>query len=326
MPVASMLELLEAGVHFGHKTQRWNPKMKKFIFGERNGIYILDLRKTTHLLDEAYEIMRDYAAKGRNIVFVGTKKQASEVIEEETKRCGAYYINRRWLGGTLTNFETIRTRIKKLNELEEMRDSGHFDKLPKKEVAVMTRQINKLNKSLSGIKTMKGMPSLIFIVDQKRELIAVKEANKAGIPIIGLVDTNCDPDDINYVIPGNDDAIRSIKLIIGKMADAILEGKARREAAAQEGVSGKLESIRPEDAGVSAQEASAQPETAEKTKEETEKATEEAMAEVKKALDTKEEHQAKAEEQEATSETEEKTETVAEEKEEKAAEPVEEKS
>ncbi len=255
MPVASMIELLEAGVHFGHKTQRWNPKMKKYIFGERNGIYILDLRKTTTLLDEAYEIIREYAARGRNIVFVGTKKQASEVIEQEANRCGAYFINRRWLGGTLTNFETIRTRIKKLNELEELRDSGHFDKLPKKEVAVMTRQINKLNKSLSGIKTMKGMPSLLFVVDQKRELIAIKEANKAGIPIIGLVDTNCDPDDINYVIPGNDDAIRSIKLVIGKMADAILEGKARREAAGAEAIAAKAEAVKPEDAGVTAEEA-----------------------------------------------------------------------
>ncbi len=252
MPVASMLELLEAGVHFGHKTQRWNPKMKKYIFGERNGIYILDLRKTTNLLDQAYEIMREYAARGRNIVFVGTKKQASEVIEAEANRCGAYYINRRWLGGTLTNFETIRTRIKKLNELEELRDSGHFDKLPKKEVAVMTRQINKLNKSLAGIKKMRGMPSLIFVVDQKRELIAVKEANKAGIPIIGLVDTNCDPDNIDYVIPGNDDAIRSIKLVIGKMTDAILEGKAAREAAGPGNADAKVESVRAEDAGVSA--------------------------------------------------------------------------
>jgi len=271
MPVASMLELLEAGVHFGHKTQRWNPKMKKYIFGDRNGIYIIDLRKTTNLLDQAYEIMRDHAARGRNIVFVGTKKQASEVVEEEANRCGAYYINRRWLGGTLTNFETIRTRIKKLNEMEELRDNGHFDKLLKKEVAMMTRQINKLNKSLCGIKTMKGMPSLIFIVDQKRELIAIREANKAEVPVIGIVDTNCDPDGINYVIPGNDDAIRSIKLILGKMGDAILEGKAQKEAAGKEGVSGKIEEIRPEDAGVSSEEIKA----------EAEKMTEEAKVEVK---------------------------------------------
>lgn len=233
MPVASMLELLEAGVHFGHKTQRWNPKMKKYIYGERNGIYIIDLRKTTDLLDKACEVVKEAASRGRNVVFVGTKKQASEVVEEEAKRAGAYFINRRWLGGTLTNFETIRTRIKKLNELEEMRDNGHFDKLPKKEVVVMTKMIAKLNKSLSGIKSMKGMPGVIFIVDQKKELIAVKEANKAGIPLIGLVDTNCDPDDITHVIPGNDDAIRSIKLVVSKMADAIIEGKASRESGAQ---------------------------------------------------------------------------------------------
>ncbi len=269
MPVASMLELLEAGVHFGHKTQRWNPKMKKFIFGARNGIYILDLRKTTTLLDEAFEIMKKTAAQGKNIVFVGTKKQASEVVEEEANRCGAYYINRRWLGGTLTNFETIRTRIKKLNELEELRDSGHFDRLLKKEVAVMTRQINKLNKSLGGIKTMKGMPSLIFIVDQKKELIAIKEANKIGIPIIGIVDTNCDPDKINHVIPGNDDAIRSIKLVLGKMADAILEGKAIREAARQEELTGKTEikTVKPEDAGVSEKELAVTAEEGAKTEE-----------------------------------------------------------
>jgi small subunit ribosomal protein S2 len=253
MPVASMLELLEAGVHFGHKTQRWNPKMKKYIYGERNGIYIIDLRKTTDLLDRACEAVKEAAARSKNVVFVGTKKQASEVVEEEAKRCGAFYINRRWLGGTLTNFETIRTRIKKLNELEEMRDNGHFDKLPKKEVVVMTKMIEKLNKSLSGIKMMKGMPGIIFIVDQKKELIAVKEANKAGIPIIGLVDTNCDPDDITHVIPGNDDAIRSIKLVVSKLADSIIEGRASREASGVQ-VEGKEESVKPEEVVVSAAE------------------------------------------------------------------------
>lgn len=234
MPVASMLELLEAGVHFGHKTERWNPKMKKYIYGERHGIYIIDLRKTTDLLDKAYEAVRDAASKGKNIVFVGTKKQASEVVENEAQRCGAYFINRRWLGGTLTNFETIRARIKKLNEMEELRDNGHFDRLPKKEVSMMTKQINKLNKSLSGIKTMKGMPGFLFIVDQKKELIAIQEANKLGIPIVGLVDTNSDPENIDYVIPGNDDAIRSISLVAGKIADAILEGKASRERLGKE--------------------------------------------------------------------------------------------
>ena len=260
MPVASMLELMEAGVHFGHKTQRWNPKMKKYIYGERHGIYIIDLRKTSDLLDKAYEMMRDSAAKGKNIVFVGTKKQASEVVEQESARCGAYYINRRWLGGTLTNFETIRTRIKKLNELEELRDNGHFDRLPKKEVSVMTKQIEKLNKSLSGIKTMKGMPGVLFIVDQKKELIAIKEANKAGIPIVGLVDTNSNPDDIDYVIPGNDDAIRSISLVAGKMADAVLEGKASREHAVkdEEGVQEIIGTVKPEDAGVSTEEIKAE--------------------------------------------------------------------
>ncbi len=256
MPVASMLELLEAGVHFGHKTQRWNPKMKKYIYGERHGIYIIDLRKTSGLLDKAYETIREAAAKGKNIVFVGTKKQASEVMEEEANRCGAYFINRRWLGGTLTNFETIRTRIKKLNELEELRDNGHFDRLPKKEVSVMTKQISKLNKSLSGIKTMKGMPGLLFIVDQKKELIAIKEANKIGIPIVGLVDTNSDPDDIDHVIPGNDDAIRAVSLIAGKMADAVLEGKASREQVAKddEGEQVTVGTVTPEDAGVSVEE------------------------------------------------------------------------
>ena len=250
--VATMKELLEAGVHFGHQVKRWNPKMKKYIYGERNGIYIIDLQQTSQMLDDAYALVRDYASKGKNIVFVGTKKQASEIVEEEAKRASAYYINRRWLGGTLTNFETIRTRIKKLNELEELRDSGHFDRLPKKEVAVMTRQIAKLNKSLGGIKKMRGMPDLLFIVDQKRELIAIKEANKLNIPIIGLVDTNCDPEDIDYVIPGNDDAIRAIKLIAGKIADAILEGKALRESAGvtQEEAVEKVEEVKPADAGV----------------------------------------------------------------------------
>lgn len=251
MSVCTMLELLEAGVHFGHQTQRWNPKMKKYIYGERNGIYIINLQQTTVMLDKAYEAVKEIASKGKNIVFVGTKKQASEIIEQEANRCNSFYINRRWLGGTLTNFETIRTRIKKLNELEELRDSGHFDRLPKKEVAVMTRQIAKLNKSLGGVKRMKGMPDLLFIIDQKRELIAIKEANKAKIPIIGLVDTNCDPENIDYVIPGNDDAIRSIKLIAGKIADAVLEGRAIRESAGvQESSTEKIEEVKPEDAGV----------------------------------------------------------------------------
>ena len=252
MPVASMIELLEAGVHFGHQTRRWNPKMKKYIYGERNGIYIIDLQKTTKLLDDAYEVVREYAARGKNIVFVGTKKQASEIIEEEAKRCGAYFINRRWLGGTLTNFETIRSRINKLRELEEFKNSGHFDRLPKKEVSAMTRQLTKLSKTLGGIKEMRGMPDLIFIVDQKRELLAIQEANKVKIPIVGIVDTNCDPDNIDYVIPGNDDAIRSIRLVTGKIAEAVIEGHKRRESSRRT-LPEKIEEIKPEDAGVIAE-------------------------------------------------------------------------
>jgi small subunit ribosomal protein S2 len=229
MPVTSLQELLEAGVHFGHQVHRWNPKMKPYIWGERNGIYIIDLTKTSQLLDEAYEFMKKAASQGKKIVFVGTKRQATDIVEEEARRCGAFYINKRWLGGTLTNFETIRTRINKLRELEEMRDNGHFDRLGKKEVAVLTRQLNKLERSLGGIKDMRGMPDVLFVIDQRRELIAVQEAAKIGIPIVGIIDTNCDPQNIDYVIPGNDDATRSIRLITYKMAEAILEGSAARE-------------------------------------------------------------------------------------------------
>jgi small subunit ribosomal protein S2 len=230
MPVASLQELLEAGVHFGHQVHRWNPKMKPYIWGERNGIYIIDLTKTSQLLDEAYEFMRKAASQGKKIVFVGTKRQATDIVEEEAKRCGAFFISNRWLGGTLTNFETIRTRINKLRELEEMRDNGHFDRLGKKEVAVLTRQLNKLERSLGGIKEMRGMPDVLFVIDQRRELIAVQEAAKIGIPIVGIIDTNCSPENINYVIPGNDDATRSIRLITRKISDAILEGMASRES------------------------------------------------------------------------------------------------
>lgn len=248
MPTASMIELLEAGVHFGHQTQRWNPKMKPYIYGARNGIYVIDLRKTTDLLDEAYALVRDYAAKGRNILFVGTKKQAVEVVAEEAKRSGAYFINRRWLGGMLTNFETIRGRIGKLKEMEEFIANGYIDKLPKKEVAQINRQLSKLSKTLGGIKEMRGLPDLIFIVDQTKEEIAIKEANKLGIPVICLADTNSDPDGIDHIIPGNDDAIRSIKLITSKLADAVLEGKQLRENKANEAK--KVEKISAEDAGV----------------------------------------------------------------------------
>ena len=251
MSVVTMKQLLEAGVHFGHQTQKWNPKMKPFIFGAKNGIYILDLRKTSDKLDAAYEIVREYAAKGRNVLFVGTKKQAAEVVAEEAVRSGAYYINRRWLGGMLTNFETIRGRVNKLKELEEFINNGYVDKLPKKEVAQLNRQLAKLSKTLGGIKEMKGMPDILFIVDQKKELIAIQEANKLNIPVICLADTNADPDGIDYIIPGNDDAIRSIKLIASKMADAVLEGKQLREANAN---ARKVEAIKAEDAGVTVEE------------------------------------------------------------------------
>ena len=248
MPVASMIELLEAGVHFGHQTQRWNPKMKPYIYGARNGIYVIDLRKTTDLLDEAYALVRDYAAKGKNILFVGTKKQAAEVVAEEAKRSGAYFINRRWLGGMLTNFETIRGRVNKLKEMEEFISNGYVDKLPKKEVAQLNRQLSKLSKTLGGIKEMRGLPELIFVVDQDKEDIAIKEANKLGIPVICLADTNANPDGIDHIIPGNDDAIRSIQLITSKLADAVIEGKQLRENKAAEAK--KVEKITAADAGV----------------------------------------------------------------------------
>lgn len=248
MPVASMIELLEAGMHFGHQTQRWNPKMKPYIYGARNGIYVLDLRKTTGLLDEAYNIVREFAARGKNILFVGTKKQASEVIAEEAQRAGIYYINRRWLGGLLTNFETIRTRVNKLRELEDFVESGHIEKLPKKEVAQIMRKLSKLSKTLGGIKTMRGMPDLLFVVDQGKEFIAIQEANKLNIPVVCLADTNANPDGIDYIIPGNDDAIRAIKLVAGKLADAALEGKQLRENKAV--TTAKVEEIKAEDANV----------------------------------------------------------------------------
>ena len=255
MPVASMIELLEAGVHFGHQTHQWNPKMKKYIFGERNGIYILDLQQTSEILDEAYAVVRDLAAKGKNVVFVGTKKQAADIVAQEARRAGSYFINRRWLGGMLTNFETMRGRINKLRELESLRDSGHFDRLPKKEVSVLTKQLDKLDKTLGGIKEMRGMPDVLFVVDQKKELIAIKEANKINIPVIALVDTNGDPDNIDYVIPGNDDAIKSVKLIASKLADAILEGKELRNTQQAENFSSaKVEAVKPADANVSAEE------------------------------------------------------------------------
>jgi small subunit ribosomal protein S2 len=225
LPAASMKQLLEAGVHFGHQTRRWNPKMRPYIYGERNGIYIIDLEQTARALEKACEYMRKSASERKNVVFVGTKKQAAEIVEEEAKRCGAHYVNRRWLGGMLTNFETIRLRINRLKELEEMKENGDFFRRPKKEQAVLSRELLKLEKSLGGLKQMRGKPDILFVIDQKRELIAVAEAKKMGITVVGIIDTNCDPDGIDYIIPGNDDSIRSIKLITAALADSILEGK-----------------------------------------------------------------------------------------------------
>ena len=225
MAVISMKQLLEAGVHFGHQTRRWNPKMAQYIFTERNGIYIIDLQKTVRKIDEAYMFIRDLALEGKSVLFVGTKKQAQESIESEAKRCGMYYVNNRWLGGTLTNFRTIQTRIKKLNDIDAMEKNGQFDVLPKKEVIKLCAEREKLLKNLGGIREMKKLPGALFIVDPRKERIAVQEARILGIPIVAIVDTNCDPDEIDYVIPGNDDAIRAVKLIAGKLADAVLEGK-----------------------------------------------------------------------------------------------------
>ena len=225
MSVISMKQLLEAGVHFGHQTRRWNPKMKEYIFTERNGIYIIDLQKTVKKIEDAYMFIRDLAADGKTILFVGTKKQAQESIEAEAKRCGMYFVNNRWLGGTLTNFRTIRTRIERLNNIDKMEREGQFELLPKKEVIKLLAEREKLEKNLGGIREMKKLPGALFVVDPRKEHIAVAEARALNIPIVGIVDTNCDPDEIDYVIPGNDDAIRAVKLIAGKMADAILEGK-----------------------------------------------------------------------------------------------------
>lgn len=219
-------QLLEAGVHFGHQTKRWNPKMKPYIFGARNGIYIIDLQKTLKMFKEAYNFVRDVAARNEHILFVGTKKQAQVAIEEEAKRCGAFYVNVRWLGGTLTNFQTIQKSIERLKRYEELKNSDIIKALPKKEVIGIEREIAKLERNIGGIKGMNRLPGLLYVVDPKKEYIAVKEAKKLGIPTVGIVDTNCDPDDIDFIIPGNDDAIRAIKLISMKIADAVLEGKA----------------------------------------------------------------------------------------------------
>ena len=225
MAVVSMKQLLEAGVHFGHQTRRWNPKMAEYIYMERNGIYIIDLQKTVKKLEEAYNFVRDVAANGQSILFVGTKKQAAEAVKEEASRVGMYYVNARWLGGMLTNFKTMRTRIDRLAQLKKMQEDGTFDMLPKKEVMKHMGEMEKLEKYLGGVKEMKKLPGALFIVDPRKERNAIAEARKLGIPIVAIVDTNCDPDEIDYVIPGNDDAIRAIRLIAATMANAVMEGR-----------------------------------------------------------------------------------------------------
>ncbi|GAB6137627.1 30S ribosomal protein S2 [Halanaerobaculum tunisiense] len=236
MSVVTMKELLETGVHFGHRTRRWNPKMEDYIFTERNGIYIVDLEQTVELTGKAYDYVRDLASEGQEILFIGTKKQAKQTIEEEATRCGMPYVSERWLGGMLTNYQTISQRIERLEEIEQMEEDGLFGVLPNKEVIELEREKDKLERFLGGIRHMDGLPDAVFIADPRREEIAVSEANKLGIPIISIVDTNCDPDIIDYVIPGNDDAIRAVKLLTGLMADAVLEGKqgAREQVESEE--------------------------------------------------------------------------------------------
>ncbi len=234
MAVISMKQLLEAGVHFGHQTRRWNPKMARYIFTERNGIYIIDLQKTVKKVDEAYNFVRDIATNGGSVLFVGTKKQAQESVKDEAERCGMYFINERWLGGMLTNFQTIQKRVQRLHELEKMEAEGVFDVLPKKEVASLRHEMGKLERFLGGIKYMKKLPDALFIVDPRKERIAVAEARRLNIPIVGIVDTNCDPDEIDVVIPANDDAIRAVKLLTSKMADAVIEGQQSNIDAAEE--------------------------------------------------------------------------------------------
>lgn len=223
MSVISMKQLLEAGVHFGHQTRRWNPKMKPYIFTERNGIYIIDLQKTAKKIDEAYAVIRQTAEQGGKVLFVGTKKQAQDSIKAEAERSGQYYVNQRWLGGMLTNFSTIKSRVARLKQLETMEQDGTFAVLPKKEVIELRKEMDKLEKNLGGLKNMKQLPDLMFVVDPRKEKIAIQEAHILGIPVVSIVDTNCDPEEVDYVIPGNDDAIRAVKLIVSKMADAIIE-------------------------------------------------------------------------------------------------------
>ena len=243
MAVISMKQMLEAGVHFGHQTRRWNPKMAEYIFTERNGTYIIDLQKTVKKIDEAYYFLADVAKQGGTVLFVGTKKQAKDAIVEESARCGQYYVNNRWLGGMLTNWKTIEKRIKKLNQINEMEENGTFDRLPKKEVIKLNALREKLEKNLGGIKTMEKLPAAMFVVDPKVEHNAVSEARKLGIPVVAIVDTNCDPDEVDYVIPGNDDAIRAIRLIAAKMADAIIEGNQGEDVEVEELATEEAESI-----------------------------------------------------------------------------------
>ena len=234
MAVISMKQLLEAGVHFGHQTRRWNPKMAEYIFAERNGIYIIDLQKTAKKVEEAYSFVRDIAAEGGEVLFVGTKKQAQESIKEEAERVGMYYVNARWLGGMLTNFETIKKRIERLKQIKKMEEDGVFELLPKKEVQNLKNEVEKLEKYLGGIKEMKQIPACMFVVDPKKEKIAIAEAHKLNIPVVAIVDTNCDPDEVDYPIPGNDDAIRAVKLIASVIADAIIEANQGEEVKAEE--------------------------------------------------------------------------------------------
>lgn len=231
MSVVSMKQLLEAGVHFGHQTRRWNPKMSEYIFTERNGIYIIDLQKTVKKLEESYKFIKEISENGGTVLFVGTKKQAQDSVKEEAIRCGMPFVNARWLGGMMTNFGTIKTRIRRLDQLKKMKEDGTFDMLPKKEVAKLELEIEKLEKFMGGITEMKRQPDALFVVDPRKEKIAVAEAKKLGIPVVAIVDTNCDPDEVDYVIPGNDDAIRAVRLIAGAMADAIIEGRQGEETA-----------------------------------------------------------------------------------------------
>ena len=243
MSVISMKQLLEAGVHFGHQTRRWNPKMAPYIYTERNGIYIIDLQKTVGMIDDAFDAISDIAAQGGTILFVGTKKQAQEAIRVESERCGMFYENERWLGGMLTNFKTIQSRIKRLKDIEKMEEDGTFEVLPKKEVIALKKEQEKLEKNLGGIKDMRKLPDAIFVVDPKKEKICIQEAQKLNIPIIGICDTNCDPDDLDYIIPGNDDAIRAVKLIVSKMADAIIEANQGEEYEVEEGAEEAAEAV-----------------------------------------------------------------------------------